>query len=64
MIQSVGLIVVCLTILLSIDDLIWDISYYFGRVFGLISKSKAISVTQMQSYAPKLMALVIAAYHE
>ncbi len=64
MVYYFGLAVVCLTILVSIDDLIWDLVYAFAKVFRLLKESKKITTKDMESVPPKMMALIIAAYHE
>lgn len=64
MIYSFGLVVVCLTILISIDDVLWDIIYLFSKVFGLVKEPATITTDEMESVPPQMMALIIAAYRE
>lgn len=64
MIYNIGLIVVILTILISIDDLMWDLFFFFLKLFGKVKDPVKITKAQMLSVPPKMMALIIAAYRE
>lgn len=64
MIYYIGLIVVCLTILISIDDVFWDLFYLVSKLFGYVKDPVHISSDEMESVPPKMMALIIAAYRE
>ena len=52
---------VCLYILLSIDDFIWDVVSLVRRAFY---KKKPLDLHLLDSVPPKLLAVVIAAWHE
>lgn len=63
MIYTLGLIFVILLILISIDDLIWDLYYFF------ISRSKkrqvrTINDEELKDTIPKLLAVIVPAYKE
>ncbi|HHV39245.1 MAG TPA: hypothetical protein GXX70_07135, partial [Tepidimicrobium sp.] len=52
MVYTIGLIFVILVILISIDDLIWDIYYTLGRLFGRI-QTPSIDAEDVEKTIPK-----------
>lgn len=64
MIYTLGLIFAILIILVSWDDFFWDLFYLYLRFFGKVKKNQIISLEEVESSPPKMMALIIAAYHE
>ena len=64
MIYTLGLIFAILIILVSWDDFFWDLFYLYLRAFGKVKKNQTISLEEVESSPPKMMALIIAAYHE
>ena len=58
-IYTIGLIVAGMYIILSFDDLIWDIITLFTR-----NRSKKIKIDTLNEVPPKLLAIGIAAWHE
>ena len=63
MIYYIGLIFVLILILISIDDLIWDIYYLFSRLFKKI-EIPTISAADINNTVPKMLAVIVAAYNE
>ncbi len=63
MAYTVGLIFVLLIILISVDDLLWDIFYFFSRLFGKVSQP-VIKVEEIRAAVPKMLAVIVAAYNE
>lgn len=59
----IGLIFVLALILISIDDLIWDMYYSFRKITGKI-KIKNITISEIEATKPKMLAIMIAAYNE
>lgn len=64
MIYTIGLIFAILIILISWDDFVWDLFYVLGRFFGKIKVNHTIKLEAVESVVPKMMAVIIAAYHE
>ena len=58
-IYTIGLIVAGMYIILSFDDLIWDIITLFTR-----NRSEKIKIDALNEVPPKLLAIGIAAWHE
>lgn len=63
MVYTIGLIFVIIIISISIDDLIWDIYYFVGRILGKIKKP-TIDAEEIEKTLPKMLAVVVAAYNE
>lgn len=63
MVYKLGLIFVSLIILISIDDLIWDIYYFLSRFLGK-SKISTIDVSEVEKTIPRMLAVIVAAYNE
>ena len=63
MVYTIGLIFVILVILISIDDLIWDIYYTLGRLFGRI-QTPSIDAEDVEKTIPKMLGIIVAAYDE
>ena len=63
MVYNLGLIFVALIILISIDDLIWDIYYFFSQLFGK-NKVSTIDAEDVESTIPRMLAIIVAAYNE
>lgn len=63
MIDVIGFIFVLIVILISIDDLIWDIYYLIGKLIGKI-KTPSIDVKEIEKIPPKMLGIIIAAYNE
>ena len=61
-IYIVGLLVALSYFLLSIDDLVWEIVYLLK--VGARSKLKKISFKSLDAVPPKLLAVMVAAWHE
>lgn len=59
----IGLIFVLVLILISIDDLIWDIFYAFRKASGKI-KIDSIDAGEIEATKPKMLAIIVAAYNE
>lgn len=57
----IGLVLVCLYLCTGIDDFIWDIVTLIKR---RKNKEKIVKFEELDSVPPKLLALVIAAWHE
>lgn len=62
-IYIMGLIFVILVLFISIDDLIWDIYYGLGKLFGKI-KSPIIDAEEVDDKIPRKLAVMVAAYNE
>ena len=58
----IGLIVAICMILLNIDDVIWDIGYHF--TVRRQRKEERLPIAMLDDLPPKLLAIVIAAWHE
>jgi len=58
----IGLIVTICMILLNIDDVIWDIGYHF--IVRRQRKEERLPIAMLDDLPPKLLAIVIAAWHE
>ncbi len=61
MLYTAGFILVLIYVLMGIDDLVWDILYFF------VSKKKKhqpIDLKDLDKEPPRLMAIVVAAWHE
>lgn len=63
MIYNLGIIFVLFLILISIDDLIWDIYYSLNKLMGKIKK-QSIQSNKIEDTTPKMLALIVAAYNE
>jgi adsorption protein B len=63
MVYKLGLIFVSLILLISIDDLIWDIYYFLSRFLGK-SKISTIDVNEVEKTIPRMLAVIVAAYNE
>lgn len=63
MVYVIGLVFVLLVILISIDDLIWDIYYSVSRLLGKI-EMPSIDVKEIEKTTPKMLAIIVAAYNE
>lgn len=63
MIYYIGLIYAILVILLSIDNIFWEI-YYFILKRTKKMKDDTLSIKDLESVTPKLLAIIIAAYNE
>ena len=63
MTYTIGLIFVIILILISIDDLIWDIIYFYKRFTKKI-EIKTLKCSEIESAVPKMMAIIVAAYNE
>ncbi len=59
----IGLVFVLAIILISIDDVIWDIYYGFNKLLGEI-KVSSIDVGSIEATPPKMLAIIVAAYNE
>lgn len=59
----IGFIFVILVLLVSIDDLIWDIFYGIGKLFRKI-KTPIINADRVNAKIPRKLAVMIAAYDE
>jgi bacteriophage N4 adsorption protein B len=57
-----GLVVASGFVLFGLDDLIWDLAYMFNR--RLHVKSEHVSWADIDTKPPKLIAIIIAAWHE
>lgn len=64
MVYKIGLTFAFLLVLLSFDDLIWDLYYLLSLLFGKIKKEKAIPNELIESVPPKMLAIIVAAYKE
>lgn len=63
MIYTLGLIFVILLILISIDDLVWDVYYLFiGKTKK--RKIKTINDEKLRNIIPKFLAVIVPAYDE
>lgn len=62
-IYIIGLIFVILVLLISVDDLLWDIYYGLGKLFGKIS-TPTINAEEVDDKIPRKMAVMVAAYNE
>ncbi len=62
-IYIIGLVFVLLVLLISVDDLIWDIYYTFSKLFGKI-KLPTIDAEEVDDKIPRKMAVMVAAYNE
>lgn len=62
-IYIIGLVFVILVLFISIDDLIWDIYYGMGKLFGKI-KSPIIDAEEVEDKIPRKLAVMVAAYNE
>lgn len=58
---TIGLCLVILYLLMGIDDLVWDLSSLIHR---RLFKEQKMSVEELNSTTPKLLAMMIAAWHE
>lgn len=63
LLYKIGLIFVFLLILISIDDLIWDIFYACKKARGKISL-ESIDIKSIEQTRPKMLAVIVAAYNE
>jgi len=61
-IQIIGLIVALCYIILGIDDLLWDIYYFVRNIRS--SGSDRLHIEHLDAVPPKLLAVIIAAWHE
>ncbi|MCE5193089.1 phage adsorption protein NrfB [bacterium] len=61
-IYVIGFIVALCYVFFSIDDVIWDVAYLFRG--GTRSTSRKIPLESLDAVPPKLLAVVIAAWHE
>lgn len=59
----IGLVFVLSIILISIDDLIWDIYYGINRLLGKI-KISSIDASNIEAIRPKMLGIIVAAYNE
>ncbi|NLC66463.1 MAG: phage adsorption protein NrfB [Clostridium sp.] len=59
----IGLIFVLILILISIDDLIWDIFYTFKKNRAK-KKGETIDAQKIDEIKPKMLAIIVAAYNE
>jgi len=62
-IYTIGLIIALAFIFFNIDDLIWDI-IYFTRYKKRNSETQRLPLEKLNSIPPKLLAVIIAAWHE
>ena len=56
-------IFVVLLIMISMDDLIWDIYYFYSRIFKKIDVP-TIDAAEIEKTVPKILAVIVAAYNE
>lgn len=63
MAYKVGLIFVLSVILISVDDLVWDIYYYINKALGKFKK-RTIYYKDIEETVPKMLAVLVAAYNE
>src|SRR5690625_3275976 len=59
----IGLVFVLSIVLISIDDLIWDIYYGMNKLIGRITIS-SIDVKDIEATPLKMLAIIVAAYNE
>ena len=57
----IGLVIALCYILLSIDDVLWEISYIFRRKK---TRGGKLEIRELDALPPKLLAVVVAAWHE
>lgn len=63
MIYTIGLIFVIILIIISLDDLIWDIYYFHSRIIKKI-EIPTIQESEIDNTIPKMLAIIVAAYNE
>lgn len=59
----IGLIFALLIVMFSIDDILWDIYYFFIKLFNK-ENVEEIPLASLEKTPPKLLAMIIAAYNE
>lgn len=66
MVYTIGLIFVIILLLISIDDIIWDIVYFFKKISGKIKIDSidSIDAKDIEATKPKMLAVIVAAYNE
>lgn len=63
LLPAIGLIFVLMVILINIDDLIYDLFYIFKKLIGKM-KIESIDIKKIEAMKPKMLAIIVPAYHE
>ncbi|MGI6601947.1 MAG: hypothetical protein ACOX3N_09035 [Dethiobacteria bacterium] len=61
-IRIIGLIVALLYVIFSIDDIIWDIAHFVKK--RVDTEEDQLPLEKLDAIPPKLLAVIIAAWHE